>query len=57
MGSPRQAFVEQSGSLGASSFSDGVHSLRSSYPTSGQLSQVERPFLHETHLGLTLEHT
>lgn len=57
MGSLCQAFVEQSGSLGASSFSDGVHSLHSSCPTSGQLSQVERPFLHETHLCLTPEHS
>lgn len=56
-GSLRQAFAEQSGSLGASSFSDGVPSLHSSGPTSGQLSQAQRPFLHETRLCLTLEHT
>lgn len=56
-GSFLQAFAEQSGSLGASSFSDGVPSLHSSGPTSGQLSQAQRPFLHETRLCLTLEHT
>lgn len=56
-GSFLQAFAEQSGSLGASSFSNGVPSLHSSGPTSGQLSQAQRPFLHETRLCLTLEHT